>query len=563
MAGGVKKPINVFRLGDLGEPKGVFNWRLWFSVLSFGLLGAARGIDEGLISGAFKSKHFQHLIHFDTYSKAEQTNVKANISSMVLMGSVAGSLFAFFVCDRIGRLWATRQLCVWWIVGMAMVLGNNGNIGLVYAGRFIAGFGIGQTPVVGPVYLAEIAPASVRGLCTCVFTGNVYLGINLAYWSNYGAERGLGSDVAARWMIPTSLHIMFASLIFFLSWFQFESPRFLVKKGKIDEATRVMSKIRRLPEDHPYVVNEISAIKFSHDCEVAATQGMTIWGMIKQTLSNKQNLFRLYLTTSVQFLSQWSGAGSITIYAVDLFEILGITGGETSLLVTAVFGLVKLFAAILCALFLVDVIGRKRSLLIGITLQTISMIYVAAFLTSQPKLGVDKSYHLPANKKSVSMGAIAMIYVSGFGWALGWNSMQYLLTSELFPLNIRAVATSWAMALHFLNQYANARAVPNLLEPLSRGGITPAGTFWSFACITIIGGAWVWFFVPETAGRSLEDMDKLFELPWYKIGRYGNAFADEQDEIERHAEDEKADKVLHLENAVSNTTSTAPHLAKV
>lgn len=101
---------------------------------------------------------------------------------------------------------------------MAMVLGNNGNIGLVYAGRFIAGFGIGQTPVVGPVYLAEIAPASVRGLCTCVFTGNVYLGINLAYWSNYGAEKGLGSDVAARWMIPTSLHIMFATLIFTLSW---------------------------------------------------------------------------------------------------------------------------------------------------------------------------------------------------------------------------------------------------------------------------------------------------------------------------------------------------------
>lgn len=92
MAGGVKKPINVFRLGELGEPKGVFNWRLWFSVLSFGLLGAARGIDEGLISGAFKSKHFQKLIHYDTFSKSEQTNVKANISSMVLMGSVAGSL---------------------------------------------------------------------------------------------------------------------------------------------------------------------------------------------------------------------------------------------------------------------------------------------------------------------------------------------------------------------------------------------------------------------------------------------------------------------------------------
>lgn len=92
MAGGVKKPINIFRLGDLGEPKGVFNWRLWFSVVSFGLLGAARGIDEGLIGGAFRSKNFQDLIHFKSYSEVEQANIKGNVTSMVLIGSVAGSL---------------------------------------------------------------------------------------------------------------------------------------------------------------------------------------------------------------------------------------------------------------------------------------------------------------------------------------------------------------------------------------------------------------------------------------------------------------------------------------
>jgi hypothetical protein len=90
--GGVKKPINVFRLGDLGEPKGIFNWRLWFTVFSFGLLGAARGIDEGLITGAFNSKHFQHLIHYDTMSATAKADLKGNISSMVLLGSVAGSL---------------------------------------------------------------------------------------------------------------------------------------------------------------------------------------------------------------------------------------------------------------------------------------------------------------------------------------------------------------------------------------------------------------------------------------------------------------------------------------
>jgi MFS family permease len=77
---------------------------------------------------------------------------------------------AFVICDKIGRIWATRQLCVVWVIGITIFMANNGHLGAVYAGRFIAGLGVGQTPVVGPVYLAEIAPASIRGLCTCFFS---------------------------------------------------------------------------------------------------------------------------------------------------------------------------------------------------------------------------------------------------------------------------------------------------------------------------------------------------------------------------------------------------------
>lgn len=92
MAGGAKKPVNIFNLKNLGEPKGVFNWRLWFAVVSFGLMGAARGIDEGLISGAFNSADFQNSINYDSYSDNEQANIKANVSAMVQLGSVGGAL---------------------------------------------------------------------------------------------------------------------------------------------------------------------------------------------------------------------------------------------------------------------------------------------------------------------------------------------------------------------------------------------------------------------------------------------------------------------------------------
>ncbi|KAI1109856.1 general substrate transporter [Nemania sp. NC0429] len=529
MAGGVKKPVNIFKLKNLNEPKGVFNWRLWFAVCSFGLLGAARGVDEGLINGAFNSKVFQASIDYDSYNETDQANIKANVSAMVQVGSVAGALIAFLICDRIGRIWATRQLCLVWILGIAIFMGHGNSLGAVYAGRFIAGLGVGQTPVVGPVYIAEIAPASIRGLCTCVFTGCVYLGIVLAYFTNYGAQVNIGDTTSNRWLVPTSLHIIFAGLILVLTFFQHESPRYLIKKGKNEQAVQVMSRIRQLPPDHEYVVREITAIRAALEEEMEATMGSSWTGVLREMFLIPNNAYRLYLALSVQLLSQWSGAGSITLYAPDLFALLGITGTEESLLASGVFGIVKFVAAIVCALFLVDVIGRKRALLIGITLQTISVVYIAGFLTAVPQLGVVDDFVIPDHQLAASRGAIAMIFISGFGWALGWNSMQYLLTAELFPLRIRALSTSLAMTLHFANQYGNSRAVPVLLLPRSLGGITPGGTFWFFSAVTLVGGAWVWFFVPETGGRSLESMNRLFELPWHQIGRRGNEDADRLD----------------------------------
>jgi hypothetical protein len=301
-------------------------------------------------------------------------------------------------------------------------MASNGNLGAIYAGRFIAGLGVGQTPVVGPVYIAEISPASIRGLCTCLFTGFVYLGIVLAYFTNYGCQVNLGDSTAARWLVPTSLHIIFAGLIFLLTLAQFESPRYLVLKGHYNKALQTMSRLRHLPQHHPYVVSEIDAITAAHRTETAATADSGWRAILAEAFTNPSNLYRVTLALAVQILSQWSGAGSITIYAPDLFRLLGISDTNTGLLVTAVFGIVKLLAAVACALFLVDVIGRKRSLLLGITCQAVAMIYIAAFLTAVPQLET-----LTGSQLAASKGAVAMIYLSGFGWALGWNSMVCLL----------------------------------------------------------------------------------------------------------------------------------------
>jgi len=202
--------------------------------------------------------------------------------------------------------------------------------------------------------------------------------------------------------------------------------------------------------------------------------------------------------------------------------MLGTTGQSEKLFATAIFGVVKFASGLFCAFCLVDFLGRKRSLSIGIAIQFISMLYIAIYLTAVPSItsGVVQS----VAAKRAGTGAIVFIYFSGVGWALGWNSIQYLIGAEIFPLGVRSLGTSMIMCFHFVNQYGNSKAVPIMLLDGGKG-LSPNGTFWFFSVVTLLGGAFVWFFLPETKGRSLEGMDELFGLRWYIIGRKGEELA--------------------------------------
>lgn len=163
-------------------PREARGWRLWFSAWAVGALGISRGLDEGIISGVLKQHSFIKTFGFDDNSPQEAT-----IASQLQLGSVAGSAIAFFLCDRLGRLRTSMLACLLWLFGTAIWMtsaGVNGthspgNYQQLLAGRFIAGLGVGFTPVVAPVYLAEIAPKAIRGLTVCIFSGSVYIGILL------------------------------------------------------------------------------------------------------------------------------------------------------------------------------------------------------------------------------------------------------------------------------------------------------------------------------------------------------------------------------------------------
>ncbi|KAJ5273694.1 Major facilitator superfamily domain general substrate transporter [Penicillium angulare] len=526
-------------------PREVLNWKLFWSTAVFGLLGASRGLDEGLVGGMVSLQSFKDEFHLNAGSATHQASVLSNITSMVQLGSIVGAFLAFFLCDRLGRIRTLQTLCLLWLVGFIIVVVSHGNVPQILAGRFIAGLGIGMTTVVGPMYIAEVAPRSVRGMLTNIFAGSVYLGATIAFFSNWRASVNLSNNSRWQWVAPQFAHIGFAAFFLVLSFTIPETPRYYTIQGKHEMAEKALGNLRNLDTSHPYIQAEIIGIRNQLEREQEASRGVSRWGKLRELLLIPANRYRLMLGVMSQVLGQWSGANSITIYATQFFGVVGKSGESEKLFASCILGIVKMVSAYLCAFFLIDFIGRRRSLYMGISLQTISLMYIAIYL------GVVGSETLASGKMTPSqhqgaVGSIAMIYLSGVGWTMGWNSFQYLVNADIWPLRLRALGSSLVMCLHFLNQFGNTKAVPDMLLALQSYG------FFAFsAAVSLISLIWVWFFVPELAGRSLESTDSLFSLPWYQVGRQGHKLAPDTDtlQIHEHEKDASAIEAQHMEHA--------------
>mmetsp|Transcript_6513 Transcript_6513/g.8180 ORF Transcript_6513/g.8180 Transcript_6513/m.8180 type:complete len:610 (+) Transcript_6513:120-1949(+) len=518
-----------WKVQDDHAPPEIYNWTLFLSVFVFGVLGSARGYDEGNISGSIAQVSFKNFFGFNDPNKSEDevANLKSNITAMVQLGSIGGCIIAMFVVDRFGRIRSLQAACVLWIAA-AIIQITSRNVGQLYAGRLLEGLAIGQTTTIGPTYMSEVAPKAIRGLCGCVFAGAVYFGIMMAYFANYGTALHISENTNQQWIIPTSIKIVLAGLILIGSFiFCVESPRWLLKVNKPEQAAKNLSKLRNLPTDHPYLLGEISDINEQIHAENEATQGNTIFAMIKEIVCVKSIRYRFFAVAALtQVLGQWSGANAITIYANELFALSGIEGIET-LKMTAVLGVVKFVGAYFSAFFIIDFLGRRKALYIGIIIQMLSILYFAIFLTIVPQAG-DEGAELSASAERASKGAMAALFLSGAGWTMGFNSIQYLLGSEIFPLNIRSFAQSAIMVLHFANQYGNSKALPKMLLAMDN-----YGAFYFFVGVMLIALFWAWFFIPEVAGRSLESMEEIFNLPWYLIGRKGAQLCPDYSEINK------------------------------
>lgn len=387
--------------------------------------------------------------------------------------------------------------------------------------------------------MRQIAPKSIRGLLTLQYACCQQLGVVFGFFFAYGITK-YHAGTQLQWQLPTALQLIPAVMWGVGIIFTPESPRFLLSKNKPTEAMEILVGFRNLPADHPYVREEFQAIEGQLNTEIEAMSGASTWALFKETFTVTEYRRRFVLMFLCHLFGQWSGANAITQYSPSIFGYLGIQGEESRFLATGLYAIVKFVSVLAFSIFVIDFIGRRRSLMVGIILQILTLTFVGVYLGVTNHMSTE-DIEVSASATAASKASIVAIYLHAVAWSIGWFSIPYLVSAEVFPIRIRSLNVSILMAFHWAFYFGCSRAMPSLLAATKR-----YGAFVFFASICTISLVYVFFALPETAGRSLESMDKLFERPWYTVRRvaYPTAedFAEGRDVETKAIDEEEVEK---------------------
>ena len=433
------------------------NARLAKSSVVAALGGLLFGFDTAVISGTTAALTSAYGL--------TSTTLGVTVAS-ALWGTVLGAMFASIPGDRYGRRGSLRIIAVLYLLSALGCAFAYGWYSLVVA-RFLGGLAIGASSVLGPMYIAEIAPPQQRGRLVGFFQFNIVFGILLAYFSNYLiGEAGFG-DLEWRWKlgvaaIPAAL---FAALLYTIP----ESPRWLAKQGRAREAEDVLR-----DTGDPNYKTDLAEILESLDPR---------HGVANEPLFSRKYRFPIFLAVSLAMFNQLSGINAILYYLNYIFEKAGFTKVSSDLQAVAV-GATNLLATIL-AMSLIDFAGRKTLLLIGSVGTAVSLAGVAAiFLTGSHQ-------HL--------LVWCLVGFIAFFAFSQGAVIWVYL--SEIFPTRVRAKGQSLGSFTHWIMNALIAHTFPVLA---ARSGGVP---FVFFALMMVVQFFLVLAFFPETKGHSLEEME--------------------------------------------------------
>jgi len=370
------------------------------------------------------------------FASAKNADISANVVSLLTAGCFFGAIGATFSNEAIGRRYTLMIFATVFLIGAAIQTGATHAIGQIYAGRVIAGLGIGGMSSVTPVYVSENAPANVRGRIAGLFQELLVIGSTFAYWLDYGVALRI-PESTKQWRVPVAIQLIPGGIMLCGLFFLKESPRWLMKKGRHQQAADSLSHIRCAPVDDPEIIKELAEIRASIEEELNQTEGVT-W---KEALQ-KGNRKRFFIAFTIMLCQQFSGTNSIGYYAPEIFETVGVSKTNSSLFATGVYGTVKVATTGLFLIIGIDKFGRRPALLAGALWMGAMMFIIGAVLKTHPPNNVNV-----VSKASIAM--VCMIYLYVIGYSASWGPTPWVYVSEIFPTRLRAYGVGLAGELSF------------------------------------------------------------------------------------------------------------------
>lgn len=438
-----------------------------FFIFFFGALGGLLfGFDTGIISGA------SPLIESNFNLGTEQTGF---IVSSVLIGSSVGALSIGSLSDRFGRKRLLVLASILFLIGSGLSMFAQGFVSMVIA-RIILGFAVGSASALTPAYLAELADAPHRGSLGTMFQLMITLGILLAYVSNLGfLHHNLLGLRDWRWMLGSAL--IPALMLFVGSIILPESPRYLVEKGRIDEARDVLHELRAKTDEDP-------------DKELAGIQEVA-----NQPKGGLKELFTfarpaVIVAILLMLLQQLVGINSVIYFLPQVF-IKGFGFPESNAIWISVgIGIVNFLCTIL-AYNIMDRFNRRTILLFGSIVMALS-------------IGILSILNFTLKVQDAAVPTMILIGIYIFGFAVSWGPICWLMIGEIFPLNVRGVGTSIGSAANWIGNFIVSQFFLELLHMFNNNVGGPFAVFTFFAIVSIF---FVIYMVPETRGKTLEQIE--------------------------------------------------------
>lgn len=464
----------------------------------FTLFGYDQGVMSALLTAGQFEKVFPQVV-VDS-SHPNHATLQSFVVAIYEIGCLMGALSNLWVGDRLGRRRTIALGGCIMIIGAILQTTSYSYAQLVVA-RIVTGVGNGLNTSTVPSYHAELSSAAKRGALILIEGSLITFGVMISYWIDFGLFWASGSS--AQWRVPIALQIVLALVMVFGIGFLPESPRWLVRQNRNAEAMAVISALENKTPDDTEVQRTYHAIREAVAIEDSgassglgdkhAPQNHKRSPLRKLLVGGRSQHFRrASLGVINQCFQQITGINLITYYATILFQRLGLSD-VTSRLIAAANG-TEYFLASIIAIFIIDRIGRRKLMLFGAVGQCITMILLAVLGSVQG-----------AGAQVVSAG---LLFVFNSFFAIGWLGMTWLYPAEIVGLEVRAPANALSTSSNWIFNFVVVMVTGPSFNNISWG------TYIVFAALNAFIIPVVYFFFPETAGRSLEDMDVVFALAY-------------------------------------------------